>query len=662
MNRIHIHCTTYRNAFLRRKLQDLRKISSLPAFDSRANAKIETLENLKSQADNTSDNNVNVIDNQALALAYAQAIKYTSRSRSTDAAAYTTQLLSEAVERAGGPPVPAAPGRSDTEFPKPNLVKNWPDLDDVPNSDDGSSSNGGISMDDDDALNFPIPDRKAFHQTLHAWGDSKVRRKGVYAENVLRHMAVLRDLKFDTVPDSKAFAITVKCWAGSTHRHSLDHIIKLHQLHDQFAECGVDGIIRDEPFFLMHSIKALKNYNVPLHEKLASKWFDRLHTYVMNTDNQGPVSDVVIDLSGTYTGIIREYAKARLKTSPIKAKLALQRMHEIQSSSGCTAKVDIQQNAYDLTITCLRDSRRKDDATEAIEMLAKMVEAWHNNGNDGLSASVPSPSQQSFVYCLQALVHVGDADEAVRQADKVLAWLDIIYASESPPFEMSTDPYDAIIYFYASVLAGKSEVLRRVASVVRTLKRRGKKHPEMKPDVKTWSAVLKSCSAVAEKTHQDEGKKEALAIARDTFQHLVDDQNVGVYQLTDDCFFHMMKCIKNLSSTEISVQNEIIDVFSKACGRGLVSSPVLKILRSSVPDQVYESIVGSGRLADSWTENVTSIKALYTDGTRGGSGKNARRKGKSTSNWWKNQKAKEGKKVAMGQARKQRQREKRSKR
>jgi hypothetical protein len=32
--------------------------------------------------------------------------------------------------------------------------------------------------------------------------------------------------------------------------------------------------------------------------------------------------------------------------------------------------------------------------------------------------------------------------------------------------------------------------------------------------------------------------------------------------------------------------------------------------------------------------NVTSEKALYTDGTVGGEGKNARRKGKSTSNHW----------------------------
>jgi len=51
--------------------------------------------------------------------------------------------------------------------------------------------------------------------------------------------------------------------------------------------------------------------------------------------------------------------------------------------------------------------------------------------------------------------------------------------------------------------------------------------------------------------------------------------------------------------------------------------------------------VGHGRLADKWIANVTTEKALYTDGTSGGEGKNARRKGKSTSEWLKKQKLRE---------------------
>lgn len=51
---------------------------------------------------------------------------------------------------------------------------------------------------------------------------------------------------------------------------------------------------------------------------------------------------------------------------------------------------------------------------------------------------------------------------------------------------------------------------------------------------------------------------------------------------------------------------------------------------------MYRLTVGKGRLADKWIANVTSPlaqKVRYTDGTKGGKGKHARRKGKSTSNW-----------------------------
>jgi len=61
----------------------------------------------------------------------------------------------------------------------------------------------------------------------------------------------------------------------------------------------------------------------------------------------------------------------------------------------------------------------------------------------------------------------------------------------------------------------------------------------------------------------------------------------------------------------------------------------------NVPENVFTEKVGHGRLADKWVANVTTEKALYTDGTSGGEGKNARRKGKSTSEWLKKQKLRE---------------------
>lgn len=61
----------------------------------------------------------------------------------------------------------------------------------------------------------------------------------------------------------------------------------------------------------------------------------------------------------------------------------------------------------------------------------------------------------------------------------------------------------------------------------------------------------------------------------------------------------------------------------------------------NVSSDLFTEKVGNGRLADKWVANVTTEKALYTDGTSGGEGKNARRKGKSTSDWLKKQKVRE---------------------
>ena len=72
---------------------------------------------------------------------------------------------------------------------------------------------------------------------------------------------------------------------------------------------------------------------------------------------------------------------------------------------------------------------------------------------------------------------------------------------------------------------------------------------------------------------------------------------------------------------------------------------MLKLFKNNVSQETFVQTVGQGRLADIWIANVTSGKALYTDGTMGGPGKNARRKGKSTSNWAKNQRRKEEKRV-----------------
>ena len=96
-----------------------------------------------------------------------------------------------------------------------------------------------------------------------------------------------------------------------------------------------------------------------------------------------------------------------------------------------------------------------------------------------------------------------------------------------------------------------------------------------------------------------------------------------------------------LAALSNAKKERIKELFSEACQRGLCSANVLAMFRNSVSKKDFHLTVGEGRLADHWIANITSPRALYTDGSTGGAGKNARRKGKSTSDWVKKKKVKE---------------------
>ena len=599
-------------------------------FDSRANAKIEALEKLKA----SSDVNMTQTSEDPLTGAYLQAIKYVSRSKHYDAALYSTNLLSEAIERAGGVfEMPAKRDETESHSSQSDISDHWSDVYqklDTWNTQEKNFENKETSSN--------YISRKSFHQVLYAWADSKVRRKGVYANNVLKNMITSAHSSHasNAMPDSKAFAITAKCWSGSTHRYSFQHIIELHKIHDRLADMQIDGIIRDDPFFLMHSIKSVKNYKIHRQEKYVTQWFDRLHTYVTNEDNFNS-DEVLIDLTGTYTGIIREHAKARLRQSASKAMNVLNKMKEIKNSSKTIATIEIQQNAYDLLLGALRDSKFGSNSLEAINILDEMVSSVGNQGN-----STPIPSLNSFVYCLQSLSFVLDKQEALNLADQVMGMLEKLYTlGEQCPIIKSREPYNALIYLYANIFDGKDELLTRLSGIINLLEESSIAFPDMSPDVKTWSAALRACSVA--NTAKVTEKERAFKLATEIFERLKDLDDGENQKMTDDCYFHMMKCVSRLSSDDLMKESQIISVFKEAASKGLVSAQVLKMLRTTLSSENYKRIVGYGRLADGWIKNVTSIKATYTDGTKGGPGKNARRQGKSTSDWIKKQKAKEKK-------------------
>jgi hypothetical protein len=156
--------------------------------------------------------------------------------------------------------------------------------------------------------------------------------------------------------------------------------------------------------------------------------------------------------------------------------------------------------------------------------------------------------------------------------------------------------------------------------------------PEMASDKTTYALLLKAYSLDdGDESNRIQRLSEAQKIYSDLTSKPLDEQ-------IDKVYFFMMKCINNnhTSNSEERVK-QISEVFRRAASNGMVSADVLKMLRKSVSPFDFESIVGDGRLSENWICNVTSGKALYTDGTMGGEGKNARRKGKSTSDWAKKQ-------------------------
>ena len=98
--------------------------------------------------------------------------------------------------------------------------------------------------------------------------------------------------------------------------------------------------------------------------------------------------------------------------------------------------------------------------------------------------------------------------------------------------------------------------------------------------------------------------------------------------LTDRAYYNMMKCADAHLTDPEERKERIETLFSEACVRGLCSANVLALFRDSVSAEEYELTVGNGRLAGHWLANISSPRALYTDGSGGGEGKAARRRGK----------------------------------
>ena len=437
----------------------------------------------------------------------------------------------------------------------------------------------------------------------------------------------------------------------ATVKDSLPRIKRLHKIHDKLAAIDTPGITKDDPFLLMHSIKSIRNFGMQEESNLGDEWFDRLHAFVIDPlnnldattetenndgDGDGNGDDNAIDLTGTYTSIIRGYAKLRRDPSAAqKAWLGLQRMQDLSEMGTtprtCIATVDLKINAINLFLgsSSAPNDNGNGMLSNKLSLLNTLIESAMSAKKSSVSSD-PLPNDQSFVGCIKALSILNDPVKVTNEAERIIAAYESLVNEKiiAPSPKVHNATIELYINIFGRDKASKGILLSICTGVSKRMERLVPSYPDIAPDTFTYMLFLKACS-IDDKN--PETSIERYEKAEKIFQNL--ESASGDSKLNDKCFFYMMKCVSNTISDPEEKKEQILGLFNKASGAGFVSADVLKMLKTNTTYEVFTQIVGNGRLPDNWVENVTSGRALYTDGTTGGAGKNARRKGKSTSNW-----------------------------
>lgn len=446
-------------------------------------------------------------------------------------------------------------------------------------------------------------------------------------------------------------------FASFAVRDSNRSIQRLHKVHEKLADMNIPGIIKDDPFLLMHSIKSISNYTCQEETALVDDWFTRLHRNVMDKSNtidsnKHPTdaeskseAKEAMDLTGTYTNVIRGYSKLRQDTvAAEKAFHALQRMQALSALDSEVATIDLKVTIFNVVLSTADSSNDSKILLKKLDLLNSMIEG--SRGSNEADCSTPMPTDQSFASCIKSLSAMTDPVATMKETEKLIASFEALMKEGFIP--PSPKPYNAAIELYLNMFGRDEDAAGNLLSLCDGIcKRMQNFTPRVHTDSFTLLALLKACA-------YDDGimdnQVQRMERAAQIFKDISKTGGNEGSELNDKFYFYMMKCVANSVASAEDRKDQIKELFSKACGGGFVSANVLKMLRTHTSTEEYIEIVGSGRLADNWIANVTSGVAVYTDGTTGGEGKNARRKGKSTSNWAKKQREREEEMLSRKQA------------
>ena len=184
--------------------------------------------------------------------AFSKAIKYTARLRSKDTALKSKHLLDEMIDRhniSSNSKLYSIKSHDDDNvgdiieihddaiFDLVKMIRfsgaHGVDKDKHNDGNHIDSSNIIIFKDSNSiykendiiSATIPPPTKRDYHNVIHSWGSSKAKKKGLQAETLLWRMLELSYLypSYFDVPDSRTFALVIKCYAGSTCTYLQHH-------------------------------------------------------------------------------------------------------------------------------------------------------------------------------------------------------------------------------------------------------------------------------------------------------------------------------------------------------------------------------------------------------------------------------------------------------
>ena len=454
-----------------------------------------------------------------------------------------------------------------------------------------------------------------FHNVLHAWAHSKAKKKGFMALQVLYNMTRLAQYQHVSslssspliLPDTKAIALTIKCFASTTYLQAFQKVLELHQIHQLLLDSNITGAVyARDPYVLMYSIKSIKNYKKRNETSYLLLWLDSLTEWVLqqqqldvcnqdrvleHEDEEGKDDDddeeedndefrdassssstttttPCLDLTSTFNNIIRNFFYIRGEPGVgEKVYRIFQQMNNIQryvqtlTHKKSPVTLELKQNAYNMIIATYGHTKDEFFMIQGMKMLDDMIETWKQKrtSTTSFTSVAPVPNDQSFVYGLSLLRNEKSSEKVVKESERLLnEYESMIHGSGDPPMiDSSPKVYNACMDLYTNTLEGHN-VLSACCLIIDRMKEEARNNIKFTPNMESYTILLKACSLV---TGDFVATIRAYEMATATINSL--HQRSGSSPMTDSIYFYMMKCVAIHVVDKDEKQRTILQLFDQ---------------------------------------------------------------------------------------------------